>query len=82
MATERVCRQNGVVADDSLHRMHGANALAAVSMEQQKNGILTWDKKGNSIDNSQGGKEMHHGLGKGRNHGGNSSASKWKSPCY
>lgn len=41
MAIERVCKQNGVVAGESLHRKHGANALAAVNMEQEKNGILT-----------------------------------------
>ena len=46
MAIERVCKQNGVVAGESLHRKHGANALAAVNMEQEKNGILTWERKG------------------------------------
>ena len=49
MATERVCKQNGAVAGVSLHRTHGANALAAMNMEQEKNAILTRDgRRGSS----------------------------------
>lgn len=81
MAIERVCKQNGVVAGESLHRKHGANALAAVNMEQEKNGILTWERKGIKSSDSRSGKEMNHALGRERNHGGNLSTSKWKSPC-